>query len=82
MRLANKRSPWVPRATRRQFQRTHSCPADEMTAGPCPGYVIDHIVTLKRTGTDNGGNMQWQRVAEAMAKDRIELRLIVSECLA
>jgi hypothetical protein len=53
-----------------------------MTAGPCPGYVINHIVTLKRTGTDNGGNMQWQRVAEAMAKDRIELRLIVSECLA
>jgi len=34
--------------------------------------VIDHIVALKRGGTDMQENMQWQTVAEAKRKDRIE----------
>jgi hypothetical protein len=25
-----------------------------------PGYVVDHIVALKRGGADHPGNMQWQ----------------------
>jgi hypothetical protein len=41
-------------------------------AGPCPGYVIDHIVPLKRGGTDAPDNMQWQTVADGKAKDRTE----------
>jgi hypothetical protein len=43
-----------------------------MTSGACPGYLVDHIVPLKRGGADEPGNMQWQTVAEAKAKDRIE----------
>jgi hypothetical protein len=37
-----------------------------------PGYVVDHIVPLKRGGCDCPENMQWQTVAEAKAKDKWE----------
>jgi hypothetical protein len=41
-------------------------------AGACPGYVIDHLVPLKRGGADAPGNMQWQTIQAAKAKDRVE----------
>lgn len=37
-----------------------------------PGYVIDHIIPLKRGGCDSVENMQWQTVEDAKAKDRWE----------
>ncbi len=37
-----------------------------------PGYVVDHIIPLKRGGADAPWNMQWQTKAEAAAKDRWE----------
>ena len=37
-----------------------------------PGYVVDHIVPLECGGPDEPGNMQWQTVAEAKAKDKTE----------
>lgn len=37
-----------------------------------PGYVVDHIVPLKRGGGDVPSNMQWQTKEEAKAKDRWE----------
>jgi hypothetical protein len=57
---------------RREFQRQHACPATGFTSGPCPGYIIDHVIALKRGGPDAPSNMQWQTTAEAKAKDRIE----------
>jgi hypothetical protein len=40
--------------------------------GPAKDWVIDHIVPLKEGGADSPENMQWQTVAAAKAKDKIE----------
>ncbi len=37
-----------------------------------PGHVIDHKVPLAEGGADAPGNMQWQTVEEAKAKDKVE----------
>jgi len=37
-----------------------------------PGYVIDHIIPLKKGGCDCPNNMQWQTIREAKAKDKVE----------
>jgi hypothetical protein len=39
-------------------------PATGLSTGACPGYVIDHVVPLKRGGADSPENMQWQTIEE------------------
>lgn len=54
------------------FKKQHPCPATGKTYGSCPGYVVDHVVPLKRGGADAPSNMQWQTEAAAKAKDKWE----------
>lgn len=54
------------------FKRANPCPATGKASGPCPGYIIDHVVPLKRGGPDAPTNMQWQTREDAKAKDRWE----------
>jgi len=54
------------------FKRQHPCPSTGRSSGACPGYVIDHVIALKRGGTDDPVNMQWQTTAAAKAKDKYE----------
>jgi hypothetical protein len=59
-------------AVKHEFQRQHPCPSTGRTIGACPGYVKDHIRALDCGGPDSVGNLQWQTVAAAKAKDRWE----------
>ncbi len=55
-----------------EFRKAHPCPSTAQHAGPCPGWVVDHITPLCADGADSPNNMQWQRLAESLAKDRDE----------
>jgi hypothetical protein len=59
-------------SARREFVREHPCPATGKSSGRCPGYVVDHVVPLKRGAADTPDNMQWQTREDAKAKDRVE----------
>ena len=54
------------------FQRLHPCPATGKSKGKCGGYIIDHVAPLCAGGADHPSNMQWQTVADAKAKDKLE----------
>ena len=54
------------------FKQAHHCPSTGLPRGRCPGWIVDHIVALKRGGADLPCNMQWQTVIEAKSKDRWE----------
>ena len=57
---------------RASFRYSNPCPATGKSSRACPGYVIDHVVALKRGGPDAPANMQWQTRAAAREKDRWE----------
>lgn len=59
-------------SAKNEFKREYPCPATGERRGACPGYVIDHVVPLKRGGEDKTSNMQWQTKAEAREKDKWE----------
>jgi 5-methylcytosine-specific restriction endonuclease McrA len=54
------------------FKKSHPCPSTGKTYGSCPGYVIDHLIPLKRGGADAPYNMQWQTTQTAKQKDKWE----------
>lgn len=54
------------------FRHDHPCPATGQIAGPCPGWIVDHLVPLCWGGADAPANMQWQRAEDAAKKDVFE----------
>lgn len=65
-------APVRSKQARAEFQRAAPCPATGKARGPCPGYVVDHIVPLCAGGADDPSNMAWQTAADAKVKDRAE----------
>lgn len=65
---SKKRDP----SMRALFMSNHPCPSTGKTKGACHGYVVDHIVPIKRGGGDNPYNMQWQTVQDGKDKDQWE----------
>ena len=67
-----------PRDAHGKIQRSEEAKRDFMKQSGFPhgrpGYVVDHITPLAKGGRDAPSNMQWQTVAEARAKDRVERR--------
>jgi hypothetical protein len=59
-------------AAKSTFKRENPCPSTGKRSGSCPGYTVDHVNPLECGGVDAPGNMQWQTVADAKAKDKIE----------
>jgi 5-methylcytosine-specific restriction endonuclease McrA len=63
-----------PRSSRAkaQFRKQFVCPSTGKHGGACPGWVVDHVVALKRCGRDAPTNMAWQTKEQAKRKDRWE----------
>src|SRR5439155_14862422 len=47
---------------KRDFERHNPCPSTGKTSGACPGYVVDHVVSLKRGGAVAPVNLVWQTI--------------------
>ena len=58
-------------AAKSAFKRANPCPGTG-AGGACNGYIIDHIIPLKKGGADAPSNMQWQTTEAAKAKDKWE----------
>lgn len=54
------------------FRKANPCPSTGRTTGACPGWVMDHMVSLRCGGADVPENIWWQRVQEAKEKDSQE----------
>jgi hypothetical protein len=66
------------------FRKVHPCPSTHKTTGACPGWAVDHVVSLGAKhpilggGCDAVSNMQWlpleiKSCAGVICKDRWEL---------
>ena len=62
-------------AQKNAFKHANPCPSNGNNHGPCPGYVIDHIVPLACGGPDDASNMQWQTIEDGKIKDSFELSM-------
>lgn len=64
----------------RAFKKVHPCPATGKTTGACPGWNVDHVISLACGGCDSVGNLQWlptvlKAGSGTLPKDRWERRV-------
>ena len=66
----------VPRDKNGKIKRSSSAKHQFMKQTGYPkgrkGYVVDHIIPLKKGGCDCPSNMQWQTIEEGKKKDKVE----------
>lgn len=55
--------------TRSLFHKANACPSTGKFTGACPGWVMDHLKSLRCGGKDVPENLWWQTIAEAKVKD-------------
>src|SRR4029077_16931557 len=76
--LATPKASALPRDSKGRIQRSaaarHASARQTGYPNGRPGYVIDHIRPLACGGADAPSNMQWQTIAQAKAKDKVERR--------
>jgi hypothetical protein len=53
----------------RAYRSAHPCPVTQQTTGPCPGWVVDHIIPLCAGGADHPSNLRWLERETARIKD-------------
>ena len=46
-------------AVTREFKKLYPCPSTGLTTGPCPGWQVDHVISLAACGCDSVSNAQW-----------------------
>lgn len=70
------RAVTVPRDANGRIKRSESAKSAFMRQTGHPhgwsGHVVDHMVPLACGGADAPSNMQWQTIADARAKDKVE----------
>ena len=63
-------------ASRTAFKREHPCPATHLPTGPCPGYIIDHVIALKRA--DPAPDLKFARyIASRMPRIRCAIAFMM-----
>lgn len=55
-----------------QFRKSNACPSTGKFTGACPGWVMDHLKSLRCGGLDVPENLWWMTVKEAKVKDTQE----------
>ena len=63
------------RVVRAEFVRSNPCPATGAKRGPCPGWQVDHKISLCSGGADALDNLEWITVVRHREKTRRDVQV-------